>query len=263
MPRVSVIVPCYNQGAYLEEAIESLLAQTYRDFEVIVVNDGSTDEFTNTLLADYRRPFTTVLQTANQGLSAARNHAIRHAVGEYILPLDADDRIAPEYLSMAVEILDREPSVGIVYSLAETFGAKSGKRNLAEFSMSKMLMSNLIFCSAMFRRSDWERAGGYNRNMTSGWEDWDFWLSILELGRTVHRLPKVLFYYRVKTVSMATGLDMQKEIEMHQQIILNHPLLYAANARPLLEIYYRLRHSWPYRILKRSGLIFRMARLWR
>ena len=98
MAKVSVIIPCYNQGAYLNEAVESILAQSYRDFEIIVVNDGSTDEETNRLLSGYDRQQTRVLHTENQGLSSARNNGIREAQGEYILPLDADDRIDPTYL---------------------------------------------------------------------------------------------------------------------------------------------------------------------
>lgn len=86
MPKVSVIIPCYNQGAYVDGAVESVLAQTFRDFEIIVVNDGSTDGATNRLLADYHRPQTRVLRTENRGVAMARNHGIGVATGEYILP---------------------------------------------------------------------------------------------------------------------------------------------------------------------------------
>src|SRR5437879_507126 len=96
-PVVSVIIPCFNQGATLDEAVASVLNQTFTDFEIVIVNDGSTDPFTSELLANYHRPRTRVITTANGGLAAARNTAIRNSRGKYILPLDADDRIAPEY----------------------------------------------------------------------------------------------------------------------------------------------------------------------
>lgn len=253
MPKVSVVIPCYNQGEYLDEAVASVLAQTFRDFEIIVVNDGSTDEFTNRLLAGYDRPKTSVLRTPNRGLAAARNSGIAAARGEYILPLDADDMIAPTYLEKGVAVLDKRGEVGIVYCLAEKFGAEQGPWFAAEFSPRRMLLGNLIFCSALFRKSDWERSGGYNTGMERGWEDWDFWLSLIERGVKVHRLPEVLFRYRVKERSMAKGMDAAIKAEMHRQIYRNHRALYPWNIVPFLGLYYRITGSRPYRLLKKLG----------
>lgn len=254
-PKVSVIIPCYNQGAYLEDAVSSVLAQTFQDFEIIVVNDGSTDEETNRRLSDFQRPKTRVLATANQGLAMARNNGIQSASGEYILPLDADDRISASYLEKAVCILDQQPDIGIVYCLADTFGAVQGLWPAPEFSLRQMLLGNLIFCSAVFRKSDWIDAGGYRSNMSHGWEDWDFWLSLIGRGRGVYRIPEILFHYHVKQVSMVKSMDVAKRVEMHLQVMRNHKELYIENARPLLELYYRVTASWPYRLIKRMGLL--------
>lgn len=251
MPKVSVVIPCYNQGVYLDEAVDSVLAQTYQDFEIIVVNDGSTDEFTNDLLSSYAKPKTRVIRTANQGLPSARNNGIREGQGEYILPLDADDRIGPEYLAKAVEVLDRDPGIGIVYCFGELFGARRGKIAAPDFSLRKMLLSNLIFCSAFFRKDDWRDAGGYNPNMRHGCEDWDFWLSLLERGKRAYRIPSVLFYYRMKDASMNSAMDREKRIEMHLQLIRNHKDLYLDNMKPLVELYYRITGSRWYGLLKR------------
>lgn len=114
-PKVSVIVPCYNLGQYLDETIDSILAQTYQDFKIIIVNDGSTDGDTIELLKTYNKPKTQVIHTENQGPSAARSAGIPLAKGQYILPLDADDLIGDTYLEKAVEVLDKDPSIGIVY----------------------------------------------------------------------------------------------------------------------------------------------------
>jgi len=254
MPRVSVVIPCFNQGEYLDEAVESVLGQTFDDFEVLVVNDGSTDEFTARLLAGYRRPRTRVIHTENRGLAEARNTGIREALGEYILPLDADDRIGPEYLEQGVAVLDQQPDTGIVYCRAETFGARSGPWSAPAYSLRRMLLGNLIFCSALFRREDWERVGGYNRNMAVGWEDWDFWLSIIGLDRKVVRIPETHFFYRVKQVSMASCMDAAKKTEMHLRVMRNHPALFSEGARPLLHWYYRITGSRPYRLLKQLRL---------
>lgn len=261
MPKVSVIIPCYNQGAYLDEAVDSVLSQTFRDFEIIIVNDGSSDEATNRLLAEYSRPMTRVMVTPNQGPSAARNNGIREAAGEYLLPLDADDRIAPTYLEQAVAVLDGRPEVGIVYCRGEKFGAGSGPWMAADFSLRGMLVGNLIFCSAFFRKRAWEQAGGYRESMKHGWEDWDFWLSLIEAGCEIYRIPQVLFQYRIKERSRTTELSLDRRVEMHLQVMRNHKDLYIENARPLLELFYRVSASRPYRFLKRLGVPRMVANL--
>src|SRR5579862_7046804 len=101
-PRVSVIVPCYNLGEYLDEAVESVLAQTYQDFEILIVDDGSTNDKTRTILSNYARPRTTVYRTPNRGLAAARNFLVARARGEYLCALDADDKLHPTFLEKTV-----------------------------------------------------------------------------------------------------------------------------------------------------------------
>ncbi len=251
MPRVSVIIPCFNHGGYLDETVASVLAQSFRDFEIIVVNDGSTDDATLRLLAASRWPQTRVIHTANQGVAMARNNGIREAQGEYILPLDADDLIAPTYLEKTVAVLDRSAQTGIVYSHADCFGSRKGFWPVPDFSRKGMLLTNLIFCSALFRRQDWERVGGYNPNMISGWEDWDFWISLLELGREVYRIPEVLFSYRIVAGSRERSMDRQKQVAMHLQLMRNHPGFFVEQSQSLLELYYRIRSSGFYRLLKR------------
>jgi glycosyltransferase involved in cell wall biosynthesis len=251
MPRVSVIIPCYNHGEYLDEAVESVLAQTFRDFEIIIVDDGSTDAETVAKLESYNRPNTHVLHTSNQGLAAARNNGISGACGEFILPLDADDRIAPDYLEKGVAILDTRPETGIVYCLADCFGAQQGRWSIPDYSPRGMLFTNLIFCCSLFRKSSWEQTDGYNPNMSRGWEDWDFWLSLIELGCEVERIPEVLFFYRVASGSMVRSMDRRVRVEMHLQLMRNHPRLFKFQSRTLLELYYLLRDSSLYRVAKK------------
>ena len=228
-PKVSVIIPCYNQGQYVDEAVKSVLAQTYQNFEIIIVNDGSTDEFTNKLLSDYDKQKAKVLHTDNQGLASARNNGIQIARGKYILPLDADDKIGKEYLEEAVKVLDANPGIGIVYCKAKSFGAVDGEWELPEYSLEEMLVDNIIFCSAFFRKEDWEKIGGYNPDMIYGWEDYDFWLSLIEREVLVYRIPKVLFYYRVLAGSMVQSKTKEQKIEMFVKIFHKHQDLILKN----------------------------------
>jgi len=196
LPIVSVIMPCFNQGQFIEEAVESVIAQTFAPVEIIVINDGSTDEETVRLLKHYQKPNMSVIHTENQGPSAARNIGIQQAKGQYILPVDADDRIAPTYLEKAVPILESQPDVGIVSTQAELFGEKTGSFDLPPYQFPDILLGNMIFNSSLYRKVDWEKVGGYNKNMVWGWEDYDFWLAILELGTEVFCIPEVLYFHR-------------------------------------------------------------------
>jgi len=123
MPKVSVIIPCYNQGVYLNEAVESVLVSTYKDFEIIIVNDGSTDKSTLALLKEYQKPFTRVVPASHQGLAEAGNAGIHNSSGTCILPLDVDDKISPDYLADAVEILDRNYEINAEFLRQITKGS--------------------------------------------------------------------------------------------------------------------------------------------
>ena len=229
MAEFSVIIPCYNQGMYLKEAIDSVLNQTFQDFEIIVVNDASTDEETKRVFSEFDVPKAHVISfEENQGPSAARNAAIKEAEGKYILPLDADNKIGPTYLEKAFEILEKNTSVGIVYCKAELFGKERGEWDLKPYSLKEVLNCNCIFVSAVFRKSDWAAVGGFNGNMIYSLEDWDFWLSLIEKGVEVYQIPEFLFFYRKHSVSRSV-LALGSEKKATRQIILNHLSLYAKN----------------------------------
>ncbi len=226
-PIVSVIMPCFNQGQFIEEAVESVIAQTFTPVEIIIINDGSTDIETVRLLNHYQKPNVSVIHTANQGPSAARNVGIHQAKGQYILPVDADDRIAATYIEKAVPILESQPEVGIVYAQAELFGAKTGSFDLPPYQFPDILLGNMIFNSSLYRKADWEKAGGYNENMVLGWEDYDFWLSILELGKDVSQIPEVLYYHREVANSRSEQMTQEHWVKSYAQIFKNHSQLYS------------------------------------
>ena len=238
MPKVSVIIPCYNQAQYLDESIDSVLAQTFQDFEIIVVDDGSDDKTSMKILNNYKKPKTKLIRTSNQGPSCARNTGIKIATGDYIFPLDADDRIEDSYLEKAVNMLDKHPEIGIVYCEAELFGKQSGKWDLKEYAFPDILLHNCIFCTAMFRKSDWAKVGGYKKEMNINIEDWEFWLSLIEQGLEVYRIPEVLFYYRIKKVSR-TSDSVPYDQSMQTKLVKFHRKMYEDNLDYIIESYYK------------------------
>jgi glycosyltransferase involved in cell wall biosynthesis len=229
-PLVSIIMPFYNQSAYIERAVQSALRQTYPSFEVIVVNDGSTEKNAAKVLARLKDPRLTIHHTANQGVSAARNYAIERASGKYIMPLDGDDELGPDYLSEAVPVMEANPRVGITYCRAEFIGLVTAPWVLPPYSLGQMLYENIILSAGLFRRSDWKTVGGYKSDMTYCLEDYDLWLSIIALDREVVCLPKVHYYYRIKFSSRSTILTNEKLLEMRLRTYERHKDLYLRNS---------------------------------
>ncbi len=228
MPKVSIIIPCYNQAIFLPETLDSVLAQTFQDWECIIINDGSpdnTEEIAKNYCARDNR-FVYIFQD-NQGVVAARNNAISHSLGEYILPLDGDDILAPQYVKEAVSIMNQDSDVKIVYSKVEFFGDIVGPLNLPEYSPSMLLRKNCFTNSSMYRREDYNLSGGYNPNMKDGLEDWDFWISILEKGGKTHQLDFVGFYYRIIKTNESRNKDANKKRkDLLKQMFVNHTDLY-------------------------------------
>ncbi|MCH7400061.1 glycosyltransferase family 2 protein [Belliella sp. DSM 107340] len=197
-PLVSVIIPCFNHQNYIVETVNSVLGSIHKNLEIIIVNDGSEDNSWDIIqsLEKMDKRIKGINQN-NQGPSNARNNGISSAKGEIILPLDGDDLISENYISEAVAVLQGSNDVKLVYCLAEKFGMKSGFWKLKPFSLSSLAKDNMIFISAIFRKEDWKAVGGFDANMSKGWEDWEFWISLLKNGGNVVQLPFIGFYYRI------------------------------------------------------------------
>lgn len=217
-PTVSIIVPCYNQAQYLPDALQSVLDQTYAHWECIIINDGSPDK-TEVVAQEWcrRDKRFKYVKKENGGLSSARNAGIKSSTGEFILPLDADDKIASEYLAQGVKILESLPGIKLVYGKVEFFGSMEGEWKLPGFSLENLALSNMIYCSAIFRRQDFDKYGPYDELFIDGLEDWDLWISILKNGGDVVKLPDVLFYYRRKREGSMVDL-MQDDYRLNQYL---------------------------------------------
>ena len=208
---VSVIIPAYNAARFIAETVESVMHSTYAFIEVIIVNDGSTDNTNQELnLIKLKYPEIKILEQENKGVAVARNLAISHASGKYILPLDADDLISPDYIQKAYDILSKNEDVKVVYSQAEFIGDKTGLWKLPAFRLELLARKNLIFVSGLYRKSDYEQTGGYCPEI-KGPEDWDFWISMLKYGGKVVRIPDVCFYYRIHPGSKRIAVRNKKK----------------------------------------------------
>ena len=228
VPSVSVVIPCYRQACFLPEAVRSVIAQTFADFELIIVNDGSQDETSQVareIIARHPERRIRLLEKANGGLADARNAGIKEARGKYILPLDADDRVHPEMLQKTVALLEANPHVAIAYTDVVHFGAVSKLVRADDYDFSRLPRRNHLNCCSLFRRDAWSAAGGYNTNMKLGYEDWDFWIGCGEKGYFARRIPEPLLFYRVKDCSMYTKA-VEHDAELRAQIVLNHPRLF-------------------------------------
>ncbi len=239
-PSVSVIIPCYRQAHYLADSIGSLLAQSHRDWECIVVDDGSPDDtaaVVRALIAEHPARRIRLVQQANQGLGAARNSGIRASMGRYILPLDADDRLAPALLERCVALLDARPDLSIAFTDAQLFGVQSHRWNTGPFTLEAELQDNRIPYCSLYRRAVWDAVGGYDPTRRLSHEDWEFWLHALKRGFRGERIAEPLFQYRTAAASMVTACNAQRP-KMLGILALNHPGLFGAErereARALL-----------------------------
>jgi glycosyltransferase involved in cell wall biosynthesis len=204
-PRVSVLITCYDLGQYLDEAVDSVLSQTYQDFEIVIVDDGSTDPATRALLVGYRRPRTRVIHAQHGGVSAARNLAIANSSGAYLCALDADDRLEPTYFEKAVARLDADPSIAFVSCWLRAFGAEDFEWKPERCDLPTLLWEDTVLTASLLRREAIVAVGGYDTQMPlQGAEDWDLWLTLVARGYRGAILREVLFNYRRRPGSLST-----------------------------------------------------------
>ena len=201
---VSVVVPVYNTGKFLAECLDSLLLQTFKNFEVICVNDGSLDNSAE-ILTQYAKKDgrIKIINQKNQGVVTARNNGVAQAKGKYIFPLDSDDKIAPNALEECYLAIS-EGLGDVITSEVEYFGDVSHlSSNALRMRFPKptkwnMCFKNCLVNAAMFRKSDFDALGGYDTAFNDGIEDYDLWLNFVMHGKKIYRSNDVLFYYRQK-----------------------------------------------------------------
>jgi glycosyltransferase involved in cell wall biosynthesis len=250
---VSVIIPLHNSGRFVAETVASVLAQSRGDFEVVLVDDGSTDDTREVaarlLEADGGRRLR-LLRQANAGVAAARNRGVAESRGRYILPLDADDLVTPTMLEECAAVLDAEPGIALVYSDRQDFGDVGGRWSAGRFEVERLKYFNQIGYCTLFRKTLWEDLGGFRPNV-SGFDDWDFWLAAAGRGYRGRHLPKPFLRHRRHRQSQLWRLLDGYE-RLHAQIILNNRTLYSGDEVAMAERFLATGES---------ELLLRMAKL--
>jgi glycosyltransferase involved in cell wall biosynthesis/SAM-dependent methyltransferase/Flp pilus assembly protein TadD len=239
-PAVSIVIPCFNQAHFLPEAVESVINQFYGDWECIIVDDGSPDQTSvvaRQIIDRHPGKQIRLIRKANGGLADARNAGIRAARGRYILPLDADDRLHPEYLKLTVPVLDHQTEISIVYVDEQNFGDTTHVHRKGVSDLANLLRSNVHDYCTLYRRSVWEVVGGYSPAMYIGAEDWNFWIAAAKRGFRSFHVEKPLFLYRNRSGTMIEQVYMNTDV-VKAHLIMHHPDLFAeagcAQARAVL-----------------------------
>lgn len=194
-PVVSVIIPIYNYGVQFEKTLQSVFNSTYKNFEIIIVDDGSSDIYVKLKLGSIKNhPNIKIIHQENQGPSSARNNGISHSSGEFILPLDADDTIHPDYIQSCVNILKNNKDISPVYCDTHHIGQLQGIEQRPEWSLERLKQGPFIVNCSMFHKKAFEICGGYDVSL-KGWEDYDLWIRMGINGYSGKRIPKPLFMY--------------------------------------------------------------------
>ncbi|MFN0134090.1 MAG: glycosyltransferase family 2 protein, partial [Phycisphaerales bacterium] len=254
-PLVSVVIPYYNMGAYLPQTLASARAQTYRNIEIVLVDDGSTDAASVALLATLGSDVR-IVRKPNGGLSSARNAGITAARGDWVVPLDADDLLMPTAVERLVRAVERDPGLTFVSPLVSYFrddpeaqGQGDGARERADAKRETkaggwcplgagwcplgadrdLLAVRNVGAAAsgtLIRRARALEVGGYDERLTS-YEDWDFWCTLAERGDRGTVVPEFLLRYRVRADSMFRTEALERDAALRAYLLRKHPRLAA------------------------------------
>lgn len=269
-PLVSIVIPVYNTGKYLAECLDSALSQTYSSVEVVCVNDGSTDDSLSILRSyEAKHEGVVVIDQKNSGVVVARNAAIAKAKGSYILPLDSDDKIAPNCVQELLELMKRT-DYAVVAPSVEFFDTREGIFPLPEPSLRNMAFRNCIVNCSMFRKELWEKYGGFDEQFSGGIEDYDFWWNFLQDGQKIGRSNKVLFYYRIRNGELSRNQQTaHRHGDLIQIMLEKYPLMRKLRNRSLpyraLRRVYRISQRTARKALSFSNMLLRFRKIpsWR
>ena len=192
---VSVIMPIHNYGNMFQKSLESVFNSTYKNIELVIVNDGSENQYVIDKLESLStHPNIKIINQKNGGPSKARNNGIKNSNGDYILPLDSDDMIDPNYIQTCVNVIRKNKNISPVYCDTNHIGQMSGIENRPEWSKERLIKGPFIVNCSMFSRESFDKCGGYDEQMM-GWEDYDLWVRMMNEGFVGKRIPKPLFTY--------------------------------------------------------------------
>jgi glycosyltransferase involved in cell wall biosynthesis len=231
-PLISVVIPCYNSGAYLHDAVRSIIRQGYKNFEIIVVDDGSIDNtatVANCLIERYKENKILLIRKENEDTPETRNKGISAARGEWILPLDSDDFFKGSFLEKAVEIILKEPEVNLVSTNLQCFGYSREEWLLPQYSPENILRHNTFIYASLYKKELWEKSGGYDPSLPWGNEDWNFWIACTRIGIRPAVLKEKLFLYRQDIRDSRFKILEKYQEEVKAMVYSLNPDFYARN----------------------------------
>lgn len=248
-PLVSIIIPCYNHGAYIQETINSVLNQSYKNIEIIIVNDGSDDENTLNILSKINNPVIKIINQENAGPSVARDKALTIAKGKYFVPLDSDDLIEKDTIAESVKILEVSPNIAVIYGDCQYFGERNELRKQEPFNITKLIKANTIALCSVIRTDAFIVTGGFDEFLSKkGLEDWDLWLMLFEKGSEFHYLNKTTFKIRVLNSSRTFQVANKNQEEIKSYIYKKHSELVVKEFSRLYHENKNLKNMLDYRI---------------
>lgn len=224
----TAVIPCYNDGAFILKALDSLLGQTLPPDRVIIIDDGSNTQ-TIKVLQSINHENVIVHYQDNQGVCKTRNKAISKVKTPYVLTLDADDYFEPTFLEKALKIINEKPDVAAVCCYYKEFGAVAHQKKIIKplgGSVTDFLVKNNGMASTLFRKQCWAEVNGYDEAFKQGYEDWDFWLSILANNWIIYSIPEVLFNYRKKKSSRDISAKTKHDYELRIKLYEKHKGIY-------------------------------------
>lgn len=237
---ISIVIPCYNTGHFLSDALESVRFYLSEEYEVILVNDGSTDPVTIAILNAIVDPKIKKIDQSNKGLATARNVGVAQSSGEIIFFLDSDNTVLPGYASHALSVFNTYPDVTVVYGNPVFFGdiGPVPRFSTKEYDFDQLLRGNFIDACAFVRKKDFLEVGGFSVHPDlQGWDDWELWIKLSLAGKKFHYLNFDCFGYRVRQDSMIGSSDKSKKEFMLNYIGNKYGVLFHSKFRRYFRIY--------------------------
>lgn len=237
---LSVIVPFYNMGSLILETIQSIKKSTYHNIEIIVVNDGSDNEESKTILETISLTMSdiSIINIVNQGLSNARNVGAKAARGKYISFLDSDDLVDPLYYEKCIRILDHYANVSFVYSWVQFFGLKKETWVTFDTEFPLLLLTNMLSAFPVIRRKHFLEYGLNKTTMDKGMEDYESWISLMENGCRGVSIPEPLVFYRIRIDSMSRKFNRESINKLYCKISNLHSELYEKYGNEIFKLVY-------------------------
>jgi len=224
-PRISVVIRCHNYGRFLGEALASVQAQTLRVDEVVVVNDGSTDDTGDVLDAfrQQRPDLVVVVRHPARGPAMSFNDGVTRSTGDLVVALDADDRFSPDYVERLAAAL-RDPDVHFAYGGESVFGTGQFRHSARPFDRDELMVENYVNVSSMFRRWIFEATGGFRPDFDGiGLEDWEFWVHAVELGAVGCAVEDGWLEYRRHAEGSRNTIRRRRALRAHLLLWRLHP----------------------------------------